>query len=74
MMIAGFAFGATQGMGWLKSLIVPFTFLMVHPMMVTLKIKKVFEGGDAKAHILTQLISCGLIPFLAFGVAHIFFW
>ena len=73
MMIAGFFYGIYADTGWLKTLIVPFTFLMVYPMMVTLKVKKVFEGGDAKAQILTQLINFGLIPFLAFGVGLLFF-
>ena len=73
MMIAGFLYGLFADTGWLKSLIVPFTFLMVYPMMVTLKVKKVFEGGDVKAQTLTQLINFGLIPFLAFGIGLLFF-
>ena len=42
MMVAGFLYGAGSGTGnaWLKQLIIPFTFLMVYPMMVTLKLKK----------------------------------
>ncbi|WP_272698707.1 arsenic resistance protein [Desulfovibrio sp. Fe33] len=73
MMFAGFAYGLWADTGWLKGAIVPFTFLMVYPMMVTLKVRKVFEGGDAKAQILTQLINFGLTPFLAFGVGLLFF-
>ena len=73
MMVAGFLYGILCDAGWLKSLIVPFTFLMVYPMMVTLKVKKVFEGGDVKAQTLTQLINFGLIPFLALGVGLLFF-
>ncbi|WFS62283.1 bile acid:sodium symporter [Pseudodesulfovibrio thermohalotolerans] len=73
MMLAGFVYGLWADTGWLKAAIVPFTFLMVYPMMVTLKIRKVFEGGDAKAQILTQLINFGLTPFLAFGVGLLFF-
>ncbi|WP_319582821.1 bile acid:sodium symporter [uncultured Pseudodesulfovibrio sp.] len=73
MMLAGFAYGLWADTAWLKTAIIPFTFLMVYPMMVTLKIRKVFEGGDAKAQILTQLINFGLIPFLTFGVGLLFF-
>ncbi|XXJ21575.1 arsenic resistance protein [Desulfovibrio caledoniensis] len=73
MMLAGFAYGLWADTAWLKAAIIPFTFLMVYPMMVTLKIRKVFEGGDAKAQILTQLINFGLIPFLTFGVGLLFF-
>ncbi|BDQ34190.1 arsenic resistance protein [Pseudodesulfovibrio portus] len=73
MMGAGFLYGLFFDAGWLKSMIVPFTFLMVYPMMVTLKVKSVFEGGDGKAQILTQLINFGLVPFLAAAVGLLFF-
>ncbi|MDM8522142.1 universal stress protein [Desulfococcaceae bacterium HSG8] len=73
MMILGFIFGITFQAGFLKSLIIPFTFLMVYPMMVTLKIKKVFEGGDMKAQVLTQCINFGVVPFIAFGLGILFF-
>lgn len=73
MMVAGFIFGIFFNSGFLKSLIIPFTFLMVYPMMVNLNIKKVFEGGDLKAQILTQIINFGVVPFLAFGVGSFFF-
>lgn len=73
VMILGFFYGLTGDVDWLQSLIVPFTILMVYPMMVTLKIKQVLAGGDAKAQVLTQLINFGVIPFLAFGVGWIFF-
>jgi ACR3 family arsenite efflux pump ArsB len=73
MMLAGFAYGLWADTAWLKAAIIPFTFLMVYPMMVTLKVRKVFEGGDAKAQVLTQLINFGLIPFLTFGVGLLFF-
>lgn len=73
MMALGFIFGLYSEVGFLKKLIVPFTFLMVYPMMVTLKIKKVFEGGDTKAQLLTQFINFAIIPFVAFGIGKIFF-
>ncbi|GER94153.1 arsenite transporter [hot springs metagenome] len=73
MMVLGFIFGLYSKTAILKNLIVPFTFLMVYPMMVTLKIKKVLEGGDTKAQILTQAINFLIIPFIAFGIGKIFF-
>jgi len=73
MMVLGFVFGITFESGFLKNLIVPFTFLMVYPMMVTLKIRKVLEGGDMKAQILTQCINFGIVPFVAFGMGILFF-
>lgn len=72
-MAAGFLFGIIFYADFLKNLIIPFTFLMVYPMMVNLNIKKVFEGGDLKAQILTQMINFGIVPFLSFGVGLIFF-
>ncbi|WP_408999079.1 arsenic resistance protein [Syntrophus buswellii] len=73
LMAAGFCYGLVTDAGWVKSLIVPFTFLMVYPMMVTLRIKKVLEGGDGRAQLLTQLINFAVIPFAAFGLGKIFF-
>lgn len=73
MMLAGFIFGATVSAGFLKALIMPFTFLMVYPMMVTLKLKKLFEGGDIKAQLLTQFINFAIVPFVAYGLGLVFF-
>jgi ACR3 family arsenite efflux pump ArsB len=73
VMILGFLCGLLGDVSWLKGLIVPFTFLMVYPMMVTLKINQVFSGGDIKAQVITQIVNFGLVPFLAFGVAWVFF-
>jgi len=73
VMVLGFISGLLGDMAWLKGLIVPFTFLMVYPMMVTLKINQVFSGGDVKAQVVTQLVNFALVPFLAFGVAWFFF-
>jgi ACR3 family arsenite transporter len=73
MMLAGFLYGWLAPAAWLKSLIIPFTFLMVYPMMVTLKIKKVLEGGDLKAQLITQIINFGVIPLVAFALGRWFF-
>ncbi len=73
MMVSGFVFGLIFPSGFLKSLIIPFTFLMVYPMMVNLNIKKVFEGGDLKAQLLTQIINFCIIPFLTFFIGLLFF-
>lgn len=73
MMISGFIFGIIVDAAFLKAYIIPFTFLMVYPMMVTLNIQKVFEGGDMKAQAITQVINFGIVPFLAWGIGLIFF-
>jgi ACR3 family arsenite efflux pump ArsB len=73
MMLAGFIFGLAVESTLLKNLILPFTFLMVYPMMVTLNMRQVLEGGDAKAQVLTQAINFAVIPFVALALGNIFF-
>lgn|SRR5208283_1682228 len=73
MMLMGFILGFFFKVDFLKNLIVPLIFLMTYPMMVTLNIRKVFEGGDIKAQALTQFINFALIPFIAYGIGRIFF-
>jgi len=73
MLAAGFLFGLWSEASWLKGLIVPFTFLMVYPMMVTLKLRQMFEGGDGKAQLLTQLVNFAVIPFVAWGLGRWWF-
>jgi len=74
MMLLGFVAGLFFGVSFLQNLIIPFTFLMIYPMMVALKIKKVLEGGDIKAQILTQIINFAIIPFVAYGIGLVFFY
>lgn len=72
-MILGFLYGLAVDAAPLKIFIIPLTFLMVYPMMVTLNIKKVAQGGDIKAQILTQAINFGIVPFLALFLGNMFF-
>ncbi len=74
--------GILAGYYWhplfLKSLIMPLTFLMVYPMMVypmmvNLQIKKVFSKGDIKVQLVAQIINFGIIPFVAYGIGKIYF-
>ncbi len=77
MMAAGFLFGLQADAGitsQLKKLIMPLTFLMVYPMMVTLNIKHLQEGiRNVRLQLLTQAINFGVIPFLAYGLGLYFF-
>jgi ACR3 family arsenite efflux pump ArsB len=73
MLLAGFGFGLATEASFLKGLILPFTFLMVYPMMVTLKVRQVLDGGDIKAQLLAQTINFALIPFVAYGIGRLFF-
>ena len=56
----------------LKQAIVPVTFIMVYPMMVTLNMKSIFKGEDYKLQITTQIINFVLIPFIAFFIGKLF--
>ena len=76
MMVAGFIFGIIvdpSTAGWLKNLIIPLTFLMVYPMMVTLNIQHLKQGMDLRLQSTTQLINFGVIPFIAFVLGKMFF-
>lgn len=67
--IAGYLFELTP----LKNLVLLFTFIMIYPMMINLKFKKILEGGDSKLLLVTQLINFLIIPFLAYGLGLAFF-
>lgn len=77
MMVLGFFFGknvSPEIVKSLKSLIVPLTFLMVYPMMVTLNIQHLKDGiKNVKLHVMTQLINFGIMPFFAYGLGLYFF-
>jgi len=73
VMVSGFLVGYNTDATLLKRLILPLTFLMVYPMMINLPLKKVFEPGDFKLQLTTQLLNFGVIPFLAFGLGRLFF-
>jgi len=72
-MLAGIFYGNFYDSAILKSAILPFTFLMVYPMMVNLNLKKVFSKGDAKLQIVTQIINFAIIPFLGLLIGKTFF-
>lgn len=77
MIVLGFFFGKVVDghiVKQLKNLIVPLTFLMVYPMMVTLNIKHLQDGiKNVKLQVLTQFINFLIIPFLAYGLGVWFF-
>ena len=73
-MLAGFITGTVvEDLSSLKNLILPLTFLMVYPMMVTLPLRKIVEGGDVRVQVAAQIINFGVIPFIAFGLGKLFF-
>ena len=73
-MLAGFLTGIIiPDVSFLKYLILPATFLMVFPMMVTMQFQKIMERGGMKLQAVTQLINFAVIPFIAFSLGRIFF-
>ena len=77
MLVAGFVFGSVTDPGFtvrLKSLIMPLTFLMVYPMMVTLNVNHLLHGlKNVKLQLVTQIINFAIIPFVAYGLGRLFF-
>lgn len=72
-MLLALIYGYFNEVSYLKNLIIPLTFLMVLPMMITLPIRKVFEGGDLKVQLITQFINFAITPFIAFAIGLAFF-
>jgi ACR3 family arsenite efflux pump ArsB len=72
-MSVGLLYGHLFDAGPLKQFIIPVTFVMVYPMMVTLNVKTIFKGQDYKLQLLTQLVNFVLIPLLAFYTGKLFF-
>jgi len=72
-MLVALFYGYFNDVDYLKNLIIPLTFLMVLPMMITLPIRKVFEGGDMKVQVATQFINFAITPFIAFAIGMYFF-
>ncbi len=72
-MVFGLLFGYLFDASALKSFIIPVTFIMVYPMMVTLNVKGIFKGGDYKLQVTTQIINFILIPIVAYFTGKFFF-
>lgn len=72
-MFLGLLYGVGADPTPLRTLIMPLTFLMVYPMMVTLNLKEVVAGGDTRLQIVTQALNFGLIPFLGFATGQLLF-
>ena len=57
----------------MKQLIMPFTFLMVYPMMVTLNIQHLKQGLELRLQAMALAINFAIIPFGAFVLGKLFF-
>ncbi|WP_415183250.1 arsenic resistance protein [Phaeovulum sp.] len=72
-MLIGLIYGLIAPVGWLKSLVVPLTLLMVYPMLVNLNLRQMLRGGDTKAQVLAQTINFAVVPFVAYALGRLWF-
>jgi ACR3 family arsenite efflux pump ArsB/nucleotide-binding universal stress UspA family protein len=72
-MAGGLLFGYLADASPFKKLILPVTFVMIYPMMVTLNVKSVLKGGGVKLQITAQAINFFLIPLVAYFTGKLFF-
>ncbi|MEC9484933.1 MAG: bile acid:sodium symporter [Candidatus Izemoplasma sp.] len=71
-MIFGLIIGRLTDISWMKQLILPLTFLMVYPMMVTLNFKEMTRPANKQLQITTQFINFLVFPFIAFAIGFLF--
>jgi ACR3 family arsenite transporter len=71
-MILGLIYGYLFDASSLKQFIIPVTFIMVYPMMVTLNVKSVLKGQDYKLQLVTQIINFIFIPLIVFFIGKLF--
>lgn len=72
-MISGIICGYYLESSVLKITILPLTFLMVYPMMVTLKVNDLLKKGGFKANVLAIILNFMVVPFIALFIGKIFF-
>ena len=72
-MLAGLLFGQVADPGFLRSAILPLTFLMVYPMMVTMNVKELLKHGGGKLQGTALVINFLLMPAIGYGVGLLFF-
>ncbi len=69
----GIIVGYNFNVDWFKGLILPLTFLLVYPMLVTLNFGSLLQRPNYRLQITTQLINFVVFPFIAFGIGYLFF-
>lgn len=71
--VMGIIIGSNMDVSWLKNLILPLTFLLVYPMLVTLDFNSLKQKANYKLQITTQILNFIVFPVLAFGIGYLFF-
>jgi len=72
-MAIGIVVGYYFDVSWFKQLILPLTFLLVYPMMVTLKLETILEKWNVKLQLTTQIINFIVFPLIAYFLGMLFF-
>ena len=72
-MLSGLTLGYYVDTSWLKNLIIPLTFVLVYPMMVTLNFKSLKQKSNIKLQVTTQVINFLIFPAIAYLLGFIFF-
>jgi len=72
-MLAGLMFGKVSDPAFLRSAILPLTFLMVYPMMVTMNFRDLLKPGGNKLQTVTLAINFLLMPAVGYGIGLLLF-
>ena len=72
-MLAGLGFGQVADPGFLRGAILPLTFLMVYPMMVTMNVKELLKPGGGTLQGTTLAINFILMPGIGYAAGLLFF-
>ncbi len=72
-MISAVLFGYFYDPSPLKSLMSPIIFLMVYPMMVTLRYKELMVGGNKRLMLVTQVVNFIIFPVIGYGIGKLLF-
>ncbi len=72
-MLAGLVFGNIADPAFLRMAILPLTFLMVYPMMVTMNVRDIFNPGGNKLQVVTLAINFLLMPAIGYVIGLLLF-
>jgi ACR3 family arsenite efflux pump ArsB len=72
-MLGGLLFGIVAEPAFLRWTIMPLTFLMVYPMMVTMNMSELFKPGSGKLQSVTLAVNFLLMPAIGYGMGLLFF-
>lgn len=69
----GLVIGGTLEVAWMRQLIMPLTFVLVYPMMVTLRLDTLLTTYNVKLQVMTQVVNFIVFPLIAYGIGLLFF-